>query len=209
MRIILIALSLLLVIGLGIFVYFNFKFSKRMGPKEGRESIWMYEIVEYYYGKDSENVPLGKCVATAFPQIVRDRPASLSLLQEALHKPLKLTPYNDIIIIITPKELLTEYDFIKPNKYSKWENSVAHLSFDFIKYKGETLTKPRPMSCVIEFNLGRLKPGKYRASVMNSYLEYSQEGKESEAKVVPKSRIHPPTFWHEIEFTICKDGGKS
>ena len=162
--------------------------------------ISMY--TQRFIGEQCETVTLSKCVAVAYP-IERDAPISyLALMQKALRKRPSLHTGDDICILLTPKRMLIDLDYIKANQYSLWNDRTVTLSFDFVAYAGLIKHLPDQMSCVIMFQLGKLPAGDYRVSVMNGYFEYFEIGKESDAKPVPKTRIHPDTFWYDIGFTV-------
>ena len=169
-------------------------------PKSAPQQIRV--IVEEYTGVESDQVPLGKCIAVPYPKIIKEDPSSLSLLQGALQKAPTLATDDAVWIYLTPKTRLTTLDFVKQNNLSQRSRNAFFLSFDFIRYAGPIKDLPSPMSCVVGFRLGKLPTGRYKVSVMNSDLEYQRIGKEAEATPVLKDRIHPGAFWYQIEFKV-------
>ena len=172
-------------------------------PASARAPQRIRVMVEKYSGRESTHVPLGKCAAVVYPPIIKEIPSFLGLLQEALRNPPVLTPDDDIWVCVTPKrQLLAALDFVKRNNLSQRTGNRFSLSFDFVQYAGPIEEHPGNMLCVIGFHLGKLPKGTYKVSIMNSFLQYQSVGKESEAKLVPKTKIHPDTFWYETEFAV-------
>ena len=163
-------------------------------------------LVSRYEGVHCAEVPLGKCVV-APSQATLTIPSPLALLKQALSAQQEITDQDDVWVYVTPKRQLTVLDFVQSNEHSGVKNGTIHLSFDFIQYDGDVGDLPSPMSCVLAFHIGRLDEGRYKLSVMNSYLHYLQMGKESEATPVPKHAIHPDIFWHQLEFPVKKGKG--